>query len=195
MASTWIYWRKILQNTKTQASVVIGQNPGVPRDTRDLADDEVMFKLIRKHSEERSSESLDALFSMMRDFMVGSRDGRHAWGPIEDVHDYIGLKLDNIAYLNLIPLCTQKDVNFGSLRTLKEPYRLSTRRQIRCLKPDKILFFGKIPYRKFKEWDRKWWKGRKMDVNYIERGIDARIRTDRKIDQKRISEVREWLRP
>lgn len=178
---------------KHRRIVVIGQNPGVPSDLSNIADDREMFRLIKRHSRERSSESIDDLFSTMRGFMLGLRDGRQAWGPIEDVQDYIGLKLDNIAYLNLIPLCTKKDVNFDGLQTLKEPYRLSTRRQIRRLKPDKILFFGKIPYRKFKEWDRKWWKGRKSDVKYVERAMNARIRTDRKLDRRRISEVREWL--
>ena len=177
---------------KHRRIVVIGQNPGVPKNAPDKADDKVMFKLIRKHSRAKSSESLDALFLMMREFMLGARDGRRAWGPIEDVQEYIGLNLDDIAYLNLIPLSTQKS-NF-ELKTLREPYTISTRRQIRLLKPYKILFFGKTPYKKFKTWDRKWWKDRKSGVKYVERARNARIRTDREIDLKRISDVKEWLK-
>ena len=183
--------KRYLKLPKHKRIAVIGQNPGVPNNAPDKADDKVMFKLIRNHSKEKSSESLDALFLMMREFMLGARDGRRAWGPIEDVQEYIGLNLDDIAYLNLIPLSTQKS-NF-ELKTLKEPYTISTRRQIRLLKPAKILFFGKTPHEKFKEWDRKWWKDRKSDVKYVERAMNARIRTDRKIDLKRISDVKEWL--
>ena len=166
---------------KHERVVVIGQNPGVPSDPADLADDKEMFRLIRRHSRKRSSESLDELFSTMREFMLGTRSGRREWGPIRDVRQYIGLKLENIAYLNLVPLCTLD--NKFNLKTLQEPYRRSTKLQIKLLKPDKILFYGKVPHDKFKEWDDDQW-----NVRYLER-----IQGNIKVDKGKFAEVRHWL--
>ena len=167
---------------KRKRIAVIGQNPGVPTNQQDLDDDEVMFNLIRKHSEKRSEKSLNALFSMMREFMLGSRVGRRGWGPIENVHKHIGLELDNIAYLNLIPLAMQGE-DFD-LKTLREPYEISTKLQIRLLKPSKILFYGKMPYENFTDWDNGDW-----DVCYLKR-----IRRNLEIDKRKFSRVKRWLR-
>ena len=161
--------------------VVIGQNPGVPNNRRGLEDDQVMFDKIRSHSLERSPESLNALFSMMREFMLGTRYGRREWGPIRDVREYIDLKLDDIAYLNLVPLCTKG--NKFNFKTLQEPYKNSTKLQIQLLKPEKILFYGKVPHDKFKQWEGGQW-----DVCYLER-----IQGNIKRDWKKFADVKEWL--
>ena len=167
---------------KRKRIVVIGQNPGVPTNQQNLDDDEVMFKLIRKHSKKRSEKSLNALFSMMRGFMLGSRVGRRGWGPIENVQKHIGLELDSIAYLNLIPLAMQGE-DFD-LKTLREPYEISTKLQIRLLKPSKILFYGKIPHDNFVDWDDGDW-----DVCYLKR-----IRRNLEIDKRKFSRVKRWLK-
>ena len=161
---------------------VVGQNPGRPNIQWQLDDDKVMLDKIRDHAMERSSESLDALFSVMREFMLGHRPGRTPWGPIRDIQQHIGLKLDDIAYFNMIPLELQK--RGFTLKTLREPYKISTKLQIQLLAPHKILFYGKQPHDRFKEWEDGDW-----DVRYLER-IQGRI----KIDYKRFDEVKEWLK-
>ena len=177
---------------KHRRVVVIGQNPGVPSKKQDLEDDEVMFGSIRNHSKERSSESLTSLFSVMRKFMLGTRPGRNPWGPIRDVCmcDYIGLKLDDIAYLNLIPLTTKPKSNGDEridLVAFGEAYKKSTKLQLKFLKPDKILFFGKGPYDQFKRWDDEY---RKWDFKYVKRSRGGRI----EIDDKRLAKVKKWLK-
>ena len=162
--------------------VVIGQNPGVPNNQRGLDDDQVMFDKIRRHGKERSLVSLEDLFSMMRKFMLGTRHGRREWPPIRNVREYINLEIDDIAYLNLVPLCTKK--NKFSFKTLQEPYKKSTKLQIQLLKPDKILFYGKVPHDKFRQWEDGRW-----DVCYLER-----IYGDLKYDPQKFAEIKEWLK-
>ena len=162
--------------------VVMGQNPGVPNKQRGLEDDQVMFEKIQRLSSGRSLETLEDLLSTMREFMLGTRPGRREWGPIRDVRKYIGLNLENIAYLNLVPLCTQG--NKFNLKTLQEPYRKSTKLQIKLLKPDKILFYGKVPHDKFEQWESEQW-----DVCYLER-----IQGNIKIDWGKFAEVKDWLK-
>ena len=88
--------------------VVMGQNPRASNTTTTVEADTEMFRLIRAHSQERSARSIDTLFSMMRSFMLGLDYGRD-WKPITAVRRYLSLNLDDIVYLNLIPLATSGD--------------------------------------------------------------------------------------
>ena len=88
--------------------VVIGQNPHASNTARTNDSDTEMFRLIREHSETRSLDSIAELFSMMRSFMLGI-GYKPARKPITAVRRYLGLNLDNIGYLNLIPLITYGD--------------------------------------------------------------------------------------
>ena len=155
--------------------VVMGQNPGEPKKRWQLDDDELLFKQIRKHSEIRTSDSLDALFSIGREFMKGSRPGRRRWRPIGAVEDHLDLKLENIAYLNLIPLTL---THTRIVPAYREAFNLSTRKQLDALNPHKIVVFGKGAYEKFMELDGGHW-----DVRYIEQ---------RKF-KKDAPSVRKWL--
>ena len=91
------------------------------------------------------------------------------------------MKLDDIAYLNLVPLCTKG--NKFNFKTLQEPYKNSTKLQIQLLKPEKILFYSKVPHDKFKQWEGGQW-----DVCYLER-----IQGNIKRDWKKFADVKEWL--
>ncbi len=124
--------------------VVMGQNPRASNTTTTAQADMEMFRLIRNHSQESSAESIATLFSMMRSFMLGTSYGR-AWIPITAVRRHLGLKLDNIAYLNLIPLATTGD---RIVPAFEDAYEKSTMLQLQSLNPDKIVVFGKGAYDK-----------------------------------------------
>ena len=144
---------------KRKRIVVIGQNPraSASRNCVIKEKDIEMRKLIWRHDRIRTKKSLNRLFKMMREFMLmpGS------WRPIKNVQRHVGLRLDDIAYLNLIPLATQGDRI--DIKTFVEAYKMSTKLQLKLLKPHKILFYGKVPYCKFKKWE-----GNRWDVRYIE---------------------------
>ena len=163
--------------------LVIGQNPRASNNYESKRGDEEMFELIRHLSHSRSADSLQQLFSMMRRFMTGNSYGT-PWGVAEDMEKYIYLTLDDIAYLNLIPLATHD--NKVSLATCKHAYERSTRLQIRMLHPHKILFHGNASYDRFHQWeteDVRW------DTNYLKRRYRNVIN-----DPKRFTEVKDWLR-
>lgn len=125
--------------------VVMGQNPRASNTKTTKEGDTEMFCLIRKHSQERSAESIVELFSMMRGFMLGIDYGR-GWKPITAVRRHLSLDLDNIAYLNLIPLATSGD---KIVPAFEDAYKKSTMLQLQSLNPDKIVVFGKGPYKMF----------------------------------------------
>jgi hypothetical protein len=140
--------------------VVMGQNPRASNTVLASDSDREMFRLIRRHSEVCTQESLTQLFRMTRDFMLGVAPYKPAWKPITAVRNHLGLSLDNIAYLNLIPLATQSDL---IAPVYSRAYARSTRKQLELLKPDKIVVYGKGAYTRFGE---LW--GRSSDVRYIE---------------------------
>lgn len=81
------------------------------------------------------------------------------WRPIGAVNKHLGLSLDTIAYLNLIPLATHGDVihaDFG------RAYAISTAKQLELLKPHKVVFYGKGAFERFRQLSNF------PHVNYIE---------------------------
>jgi hypothetical protein len=128
--------------------VVMGQNPRASNTTTASASDRELFRLIRRHAEIRTEESLVDLFRMTRDFMLGSGGHRPAWKPITAARNHLGLSLDSIAYLNLIPLATRGDL---ILPVFSDAYARSTAKQLKLLKPNKIVVYGKAAYQRFKE--------------------------------------------
>ena len=169
-------------NSKVRV-LVIGQNPRASNNPGSIHGDEEMFDLIRRHSRNRSTDSLQDLFSMMRRFMIGDGYGV-PWGVVEDVETHIHLELDGIAYLNVIPLATHGDTI--NLATCRHAYERSTKHQIDLLEPHKILFHGKSPYDKFHQWDKT---SNRWDTTYL-----ARIYGNVIYDPARFAEVKEWLR-
>ena len=132
---------------QTTKVVVLGQNPRASNTARASDADMEMFRLIRDHSVTRSADSIAELFSMMRSFMLGI-DYKPAWIPITAVRRDLGLHLDNIGFLNLIPLATYGD---RIVPAFGDAYEASTMIQLRSLNPDKIVVFGKGAYEKFAE--------------------------------------------
>lgn len=164
--------------------LVVGQNPRASNTSESAQGDQEMFNLIRCHSSERSAKSLRSLFTMTRKFMLGDGYGR-PWGWVEDiVKNNFYLKVDEIAYLNTIPVATVGN-NFN-LKTLSSAYEKSTKPQLRLLKPHKILFHGKGPYNKFHEWESN---NAQRDTCFLERKYRNAIN-----DPERFAEVRKWLR-
>ena len=157
----------------SQRVVVLAQNPRASNTRRAEASDREMFRLIRKHSERRSLATLEALFEMMRDFMLGINH-KPRWKPVTAVQRHLDLELDNIAYLNLIPLATCGD-RIGP--SFKQAFCMSTALQLEHLNPEKIVVFGKGAYEKFLEIGTEPW-----DVRYIQQR-----------NYKDASSVREWL--
>ena len=139
--------------------LVMGQNPRASNTSRAREADMEMFRLISKHSQVRTAESLNELFAMMRMFMRGVRY-RPAWRPITAVEKHLGQNLDKIAYLNLIPLATHNDRIVPAFR---ESFELSTKRQLKHLNPAKIVVFGKGAHDKFLELGGHQW-----DAWYLE---------------------------
>ena len=176
--------------------VVMGQNPNAPNKKEKglLDDDQVMFAMIKEHSERRTSESLEDLFELMPEFMLGGRivDGksRRKWTSVRTIEKRLKLCLDDIAYLNLIPLTL---VHKKIVPEYKEAFELSTKRQLRVLKPDKIVIYGKGARDKFKNWEGKKWKKR---TRYLFQARYANsLSPDAKKDyEKRINRMRKWLR-
>ena len=154
--------------------LVMGQNPRASNTSRANDSDMEMFHLIQKHSKERSTGSLEALFSMMRLFMRGQSGYKPTWPPIRAAERHLDLELDNIAYLNLIPLATTGDRIVPAFR---EAFERSTERQLGRLQPAKIVVYGKRAYEKFVELG-----GGKWQVRYIEQR-----------DFKDAPSVRSWL--
>ncbi len=142
-----------------QRVAVMAQNPRASNTSKAEAADSVMFELIREHSVTRSPDSLDALFGMMRDFMLGI-NYKPDWKPVTAVRRYLYLELDEIAYLNLIPLATYGDRIVPGFR---QAFDISTRLQLEHLRPDKIVVFGKGAYEKFQELGAGSW-----DVRYMQ---------------------------
>ena len=125
--------------------VVMGQNPRASNTPESIESDTKMFDLIRIHSKCRSADSLNDLFVMMRSFMKGI-DYKPAWKPITAVREHLKLDLDDMAYLNLIPLATCGD---RIVPAFEDAYRLSTMLQLQSLDPGKVIVFGKGAYQKF----------------------------------------------
>lgn len=162
--------------------LVVGQNPRASNNPASNRGDKKMFGLIRGHSHNRSADSLQSLFSMMRRFMAGDGCGR-PWGVVADIAK-LNLELDSIAYLNLIPLATWCDEL--TLVTHKCAYARSTKLQLKLLNPHKVLFHGKTPYKKFHKWENN---SDRWNTNFLER-----IRGKVKCDPQQFAEVKEWLR-
>ena len=162
--------------------LVVGQNPRASNNPASNRGDREMFELIRRHSHERSAESLQSLFSMMRRFMRGEDYGP-PWGVVDDMAKF-NLELDRITYLNLIPLATCGDKI--TLVTYKNAYERSTKLQLKLLNPNKILFHGKTPYRQFHKWENN---NARCDTTFLER-IYGKV----KCDPQKFAEVKEWLR-
>ncbi len=139
--------------------VVMGQNPRAKNTPKAVVADMEMFRLIRQHSRIRSADSLEGLFAMMRNFMLGI-DYKPKWRPISVAHRYLGLELDNMAYLNLIPLATHQD-KIGP--AFKRASHRSTELQLKLLAPHKIVVYGKGAYEKLHEIGLDSW-----DARYIE---------------------------
>ncbi len=127
---------------------VMGQNPRATNTSLASASDVEMFRLIRRHAELRTEQSLNELFRMMRDFMLGTGIHRPAWRPITAARNHLGLSLDTTAYLNLIPLATDGNL---ILPVFSAAYRRSTAKQLDLLKPEKIVVYGKGAYQQFRE--------------------------------------------
>ncbi len=108
--------------------VVMGQNPRASNTASASYADTELFRLIRVHSSSRTSKSLKELFSMTRDFMRGI-GYTPAWKPITAVERHLGLSLDNIAYLNLIPLATY---NNKIVPEFRKAFELSTQEATGC---------------------------------------------------------------
>lgn len=154
--------------------VVMGQNPRALNTGRATEADAEMFRLIRHHSRTRSMDSLECLFTMMRSFMLGI-DYKPKWRPISAIEGNLGLKLDTIAYLNLIPLATCGDKIIHA--AFKGGFARSTKRQLRLLNPHKIIVYGKGAYDEFQRIGLDPW-----DVRYI-----------RQRDYKNIPQIKKWL--
>ena len=154
--------------------VVLAQNPGVPKEQWELDDDEVMLERIRVHSRERSSASLSALFALMPDFMLGHRQGRRPWRLVSVMQKHLGLRLDEIAYLNLSPLSPHAS---GIHPAFRDVFEISTKRQLEALNPDKIVVLGKGVHENFMVWG-----GRQWNVRYLPQR-----------NFKTASAVRRWL--
>ena len=138
---------------------VLAQNPRASNTARAIDADMEMFRRIQRHSQVRSDDSLRELFSMMRDFMLGI-SYKPAWKPVTAVTRHLGLVLDNIAYLNTIPLATYKDRIVPAFRSA---FDRSTQLQLEHLNPDKIVVFGKGAYEKLQDMGVD-----EQDVRYIE---------------------------
>ena len=143
---------------ETNRVLVMGQNPRASNTKRANESDIKMFSLIQNHSLQRSGESMDSLFSMMRMFMLGIKY-KPAWKPITATERHLGLNLDRISYLNLIPLATYDDRISPAFR---EAYEHSTKRQLEALQPEKVVVFGKGAYEKFKELSGGQWDARHL---------------------------------
>ena len=174
--------------------VVMGQNPNAPKKENLLNDDEVMFDKIREHSNERTSESLEDLFELMPEFMLGGRivDGksRPKWTSVRTVEKHLNLCLDEIAYLNLNPLTL---THTRIVSQYREAFELSTKRQLTVLNPDKIIIYGKGAYDKFVDWaDNKW---KKRACYLLQAQYANSLSPDEKEDYaKRINRMRKWLK-
>ena len=137
--------------------VVLAQNPGVPKEQWELNDDEAMLERIRTHSRERSPESLNALFALMPDSMLGHRPRRKPWRLVSIMQKHLGLNLDDVAYLNLSPLSPYEQ---GINPAFRDVFELSTLRQIEALNPDKVVVLGKGVYERFSQWSGGRWDTR-----------------------------------
>lgn len=173
--------------------VVMGQNPNAPKQKELLKDDEVMFDMIRKHSDERTKESLESLFELMPEFMLGGRivDGknRRRWTSIRTIEKHLNLRLHDIAYLNLIPLTlTHKII----VQAYKEAFELSTEKQLEVLNPDKIVIYGKGAYDRFVDWAGSKWRKRACYL-FQERYANSLTPDARQDYAIRLSEMRRWL--
>ena len=158
----------------TNRIVMMGQNPRASNTQQARYADMELFRLIRRHSEARSADSLETLFSMTKKFMLGIPPFTPAWTPITVARNYLGLKLDTIAYLNLIPLATVND----RIVQFKQPFDAATRIQLELLDPAKIVVFGKGAYEMFQ---------RLADPSYDVRYVGQRS------FKKDARAVREWL--
>jgi hypothetical protein len=128
--------------------IVMGQNPRGSNTSRASTSDREVFRLIRQHAQIRTEQSLAELFRMTRDFMLGAGTYRPAWKPITAARNHLGLSLDSIAYLNLIPLATHGDL---ILPIFQAAYLRSTAKQLELLKPDKVVIYGKGAHKQFRE--------------------------------------------
>lgn len=126
--------------------LVMGQNPRASNSQRATTSDRELFRLIKQHAETRTRESLGELFRMNRDFMLGITH-RPAWKPITAARNHLGLSLDSIAYLNLIPLATRGDMITPAF---SDAFLRSTAMQFEVLKPDKVVLYGKGAYDRFR---------------------------------------------
>jgi|AP95_1055475.scaffolds.fasta_scaffold144027_1 hypothetical protein len=96
----------------------------------------------------------------MQKFMLGIRPFTLVWRPITAIRKHLGLKLDVIAYLNLIPLATYND---RIALEFKQAFDRATRIQLELLEPTKIMVSGKGVYEKFQQL-----RGHSHNVRYVE---------------------------
>ncbi len=158
MASARFHWGEVLGSTPRV--IAMAQNPRASNTLRASDADMEMFRRIRRHSRVRSDDSLGYLFSMMRSFMLGI-SYKPAWRPVTAFTRHLGLALDNIAYLNAIPLATYNDLIVPA--AFRSAFDRSTRLQLGHLNPDKIVVFGKGAYEEVQKMGVDEW-----DMRYIE---------------------------
>ena len=139
--------------------LVVGQNLRARTMQRASGADKELFRLIRNHSRLRTVEIIDMLFEMQRKFMQGI-ECKPAWRPITAARNHLCLRVDAIAYLNLIPLAT-----FGDhiAPEFKEAFGRAIGKQLQLLNPKKMIAYRKGAYDMFRELGSFQW-----DVRYIE---------------------------
>ena len=152
--------------------VVMGQNPRASNTQRASSADRKMFHLIRSHSENRTAESLKALFEMMGKFLLGIEPYRPAWRPITAARKHLNLQLDDIAYLNLIPLATHRRCSVPAFR---EAFDRATKRQLNLLDPAKIVVYGKGAYTTFMRLGGGQWNVRYIEQRNYHDAADVKI--------------------
>ncbi|MXY45820.1 MAG: hypothetical protein F4Y44_02325 [Chloroflexi bacterium] len=126
--------------------------------------------------------------------MLGIDGYEPAWTPVVDIQKHFDLKLDNISYLNLIPLATvPKQKKNGEkeerldLKAFSEAYKKSTKHQLTLLNPDKVLFFGSGPHTQFQKWESEL---DRWDFKHVNRNRGGSI----KVERQKFDQIREWLK-
>ncbi|HUG69748.1 MAG TPA: hypothetical protein VMM76_18495 [Pirellulaceae bacterium] len=87
-------------------------------------------------------------------------DYKPAWRPVSAAHKHLGLSLNSIVYLNLIPIATRND---RILPGFAPAFARATRLQLQALQPDKVVVYGKGAFEALVRFAGNSW-----DVRYIE---------------------------
>ena len=157
-------------NSSTRV-VLMGQNPRASKTQRASYADGKMFGLIRGHSEIRTVESLETLFGMMGKFLLGIEPYKPAWRPITAARRHLDLQLDDIAYLNLIPLATHND---RIVPKFTEAFDRATKKQLKLLDPEKIVVYGKGAFTAFQELGGHEWCVRHIEQRNFKDAPDVK---------------------